>query len=132
MKTFTKAILVSLFLIIGAPAYSASGMEAIQIFDCEFNNDATSEQVLAVSADWLKAARNTNGGKNLNLAIRFPIAEGNTGDGEFRFVIVLPSFTEWGEFTDAYEGSEVAKVDDQLHELADCGSSTLWEGILIN
>jgi hypothetical protein len=131
MKTFTRSILVSLFLIIGAPAYSDSGMEAIQIFDCEFNDDATSEQVLAVSADWLKAARNTKGGKNLNVAIRFPIAEGEAGDGDFRFVIVVPSFTEWGEFTDAYEGSEVAKVDERLQELADCGYSTMWEGILI-
>jgi hypothetical protein len=131
MKTFTKSILVSLFLMIGAPAYSDSGMQAIQIYDCEFNDDATADQVLAVSADWLKAARNSKGGKNLQLAIRFPIAEGEAGDGDFRFVIVLPSFTEWGEFTDAYEGSEVAKVDERLQELADCGYSTMWEGIFV-
>jgi hypothetical protein len=131
MKTFTQSLLVSIFIIIAAPAFSDPGPQAVQIFVCEFNDDATADQVLEMSSHWLEAARKTKGGKNLDLAIRFPIAEGAAGEGDFRFVIVTPTFAEWGEFTDAYEGSEVSKVDDKFNDLADCGGSTIWEGIVI-
>ncbi|MEH6519520.1 MAG: hypothetical protein V7742_22825 [Halioglobus sp.] len=130
MKKITRSLLISLFVIIAAPAYSDSG-KAIQIFECEFNGDATASQLLDVTAAWLKAARKTKGGKNIDVAIRFPIAEGGDAGGDFRFVIVAPSFSAWGEFTDAYEGSEVEGVDEQLYELADCGQSTIWEGMVI-
>jgi hypothetical protein len=131
MKKITRSILVSLFLIIAAPAFSAPDMQTIQIFVCEFNGDATSKQVLEMSATWLKAARKTKGGENMKLVIRFPIAEGAEGEGDFRFVIATPTFAEWGVFTDAYEGSEVAKVDEKFNDLADCGGSTIWEGLVI-
>lgn len=131
MNKITKSLLVSLFFIVAAPAYSDSGMMAIQIFECEFNDDATAEQLLAVTSTWLKAAKKTKGGKNVDVAIRFPVAEGTGAGGDFRFVITAPSFAEWGAFTDAYEGSEVEGVDQQLNELADCGQSTIWEGIFI-
>ena len=131
MKIFARSILVSVFLIIAAPAFSDSGMQAIQIFVCEFHGDATADQVLKVTSAWRKAARNTKGGENIDVAIRFPIAEGDDAEGDFRFVITAPSFTEWGAFTDAYEKSEVAGVDEQLYELADCGQSTMWEGMFI-
>ena len=73
MKTFTRSILGSLFLIIAAPAFSAlsPGAHAVQIFVCEFNDDATSEQVLEMSASWLKAARKTKGGEFLFSAFLF-------------------------------------------------------------
>ena len=129
MKIFTKSLLVSLFLIIAAPAFSDAKMQAIQIFVCEFNGDATADQLLEVTADWIKAGRKTKGGKNIDVAIRFPIAEGAEADGDFRFVIVFPSFSEWGAFTDAYEGSEVEGIDQRLNEIADCGQSTMWEGL---
>ena len=131
MKTFTRSILIALLLIMAAPAYSAPGMQAIQIFTCEFNDDATAEQVLAMASTWLKAAKGVPGGKNLDAYIRFPIAEGGNGDADFRFVITTPSFAEWGAFTDAYEGSAAAKVDEEFGNLADCTSSTMWEGLRI-
>jgi hypothetical protein len=133
MKTFTRSILVSLFLIIAAPAFSAigPGLQAVQIFVCEFNDDATAEQVMEMSAAWHKAATKVKGGENMSVYIRFPIAEGSAGEGDFRFVITTPTFAEWGAFTDAYEGSAVSKVDEQFDNLADCGQSTMWEGILM-
>jgi hypothetical protein len=133
MKTFTRSILVSLFLIIAAPVYSASGSQVLQIFVCEFNDEATSEdQVLELAAAWLKAAKQTKGGENMDLVIRFPIAVGVGGAGDFTWVITTPTFAEWGEFTDAYEGSAVSKVDDQLFgNLADCGQSSIWEGVVM-
>jgi hypothetical protein len=132
MKTFTSSILVSLFLIIAAPAYSES-LEAIQIFHCEFNDETTSEDdVVELAVAWLKAAKKTKGGANMRLVIRFPIAVGPGDVGDFTWLIYTPTFAEWGEFTDAYDGSPVSKVDDQLFDnLADCGQSTMWEGIVM-
>jgi hypothetical protein len=132
MKRFTQSLLVSAVLIMAAPAYSES-LEAIQIFRCEFKDATTSEDdVVELATAWLKAAKQTKGGKNMSLAVRFPIAVGVGGVADFTWVISVPTFTEWGEFTDAYAGSPVAKVDDQLFGgLADCGQSTLWEGILM-
>ena len=134
MKTFTRSILVSLLLIIAAPAYSISGSQVLQIFVCEFVNDkASDDQVLELAAAWLKAAKQMEGGANMGLVIRFPIAEGDGVKGDFTWVISTPTFAEWGAFTDAYEGSAVSKVDDQLFEnLADCGQSTIWEGMILD
>jgi hypothetical protein len=132
MKTITLSILASLLLVIAAPAYSES-THVIQIYRCEFNNDDTEEDdVLELAADWLKAARQMKGGANLELAVRFPIAIGNRDDGDFTWVITTPTFAEWGEFTDAYPGSGVEKIDDRLFDkFADCGQSTIWEGVAI-
>ena len=132
MKTITRSILTSLLLIIAAPAYSES-LEAIQIFRCEFNDETTSEDdVVELAAAWLKAAKQTKGGENIRLVIRFPIAVGAGAVADFTWVISTPTFTEWGEFTDAYDGSAVSKIDDQLFgNLVDCGQSTIWEGIVM-
>jgi hypothetical protein len=132
MKIFTKLLLVALPLIIAAPAYSDS-LQAIQIFRCEFNDETTEEDaVLDLAAAWLKAAKQTAGGKNIRLAVRFPVAIGDGSDSDFTWVISTPTFAEWGEFTDAYDGSPVSKVDDKLFgDLASCGDSAIWEGILL-
>jgi hypothetical protein len=134
MKTFTRSILVSLLLIIAAPAYSISGSQVLQIFVCEFVDDKVSDdQVLELATAWLKAAKQMEGGANMGLVIRFPIAEGDGVKGDFTWVITTPTFTEWGAFTDAYEGSAASKVDDQLFDnLADCGQSTIWEGMILD
>jgi len=134
MKTFTRSILVSLLLIIAAPAYSISGSQVLQIFVCEYVNDkASDDQVLELATAWLKAAKQMEGGANMGLVIRFPIAEGDGVKGDFTWVISTPTFAEWGAFTDAYEGSAVSKVDEQLFDnLADCGQSTIWEGMILD
>ena len=134
MKTFTRSILVSLLLIIAAPAYSISGSQVLQIFVCEFVDDkASDDKVLELAAAWLKAAKQMEGGANMGLVIRFPIAEGDGVKGDFTWVISTPTFAEWGAFTDAYEGSAVSKVDDQLFDnLVDCGQSTIWEGMILD
>ena len=130
MKALVKSTLISLFLIIAAPVYADSGM-AIQIFECEFVDDGTADELIKVTKAWLKAAKKTTGGKDIVVAIRFPIAEGGDAGGDFRFIISAPTFAAWGEFTDAYEGSEVAAVDEDLYKIADCGKSTIWEGMVI-
>ena len=131
MKTFIRLALVSLMLLMAAPAWSASGMQAIQIFNCTFNGDAEINDVVALASSWVKAVKETKGGENINAYIRFPIAEGHGGKGDFRFVITAPTFAEWGAFTDAYEDSGAAAVDDELDKLVDCGESTIWEGMQV-
>jgi hypothetical protein len=132
METFSRSILVSLLLVIAAPAYSES-LEAIQIFRCEFNDETTTEdEVLEVAVTWLKAAKQTKGGANMRLSVRFPVAVGIAEVGDFTWVIATPTFAEWGEFTDAYDESPVSKIDDHLFgNLADCGQSAVWEGIIL-
>jgi hypothetical protein len=129
MKIFSRSVLVSLLILIGAPAFSEPNTQAVQIFECEFNGDAGSSELFEVTAAWVIAARNTEGGKDIDVAIRFPIAEGGDAGGDFRFVIVFPSFAAWGAFTDSYEGSEVEIADEDLFDIADCGQSTIWEGV---
>ena len=129
MKILSRSLLVSLLLIIAAPAFSATKMSAVQIYICYFNDDATAADLFEVTKKWIKAARNTDGGKNIDVAIRFPIATGSDAKGHFRFVTVFPTFAEMGEFRDAYEGSKVEEVDLQLNDIADCGNSSVWEGI---
>ena len=119
-------------MIIAAPAYSEK-LDVIQIFRCEFNEENTSEDdVVALAEAWLKEAKKTPGGKNMVLAVRFPVAVGGSHGADFTWVISVPTFTEWGQFTDAYEDSEVSKIDDKLFDdLAECGDSTIWEGVLM-
>jgi hypothetical protein len=94
MKTFSRSILVSLLLIIAAPAYSET-LQAIQVFRCEFNNEKTeAEDVLKLAAAWLKAAKQTPGGANMSLVIRFPIADGEGSESDFTWLISTPTFAE--------------------------------------
>ena len=131
MKTFTLSVLVAILLLATAPVYSDSEMRAVQVFVCEFGEDTLEEQVLELASTWLKAAKGMPGGKNLEVAVRFPVAEGIQDAGDFLFYLTTPSFAEWGAFTDAYEGSAASEVDDQFEDLVECGDSTIWEGFRI-
>jgi hypothetical protein len=123
MKTLIRLILISILMVIASPAHS----EAIQIFNCEFEGDATDGDVSAMATKWLKAARTTKGGENLNIYVRYPVAA-STDDIDFKFVIATPDFAEWGTFTDAYELSKLQEIDDELEKIAVCNDSSLWEG----
>jgi hypothetical protein len=130
MKTFLRLVVISLLMIMAAPVYSAAGGQAVQIFMCQQDDEASSQDIIDMAGTWLKAAKGVKGGENIEVYIRFPIAA-EMGENDFKFIIATPNFAEWGEFTDAYEGSAVAKVDMQFAELADCTDSMIWEGIKI-
>ena len=124
MKTMTRFLLISVLMIFAAPAYSS----AIQLFNCEFNGDATTEDAFAMASKWLKVAKTLDGGKNLQVFVRHPVAA-SSDDIDFIFVLVTPTFAEWGVFTDAYEGSDsITAVDDEFEKVADCADSAMWEG----
>jgi hypothetical protein len=81
MKTMTRFLLISVLMIFAAPAYS----DAIQLFNCEFNGDATTEDAYAMASKWLKVAKTLKGGENLDVYIRHPIAA-SSDDIDFIFV----------------------------------------------
>jgi len=123
MKTLIRLMIISMLLVVASPAYA----EAIQIFNCEYEGDATEDDVFAMAGKWLAAAKTIEGGKNLQIYIRFPVAA-SVDDIDFKFVLVTPDFTEWGAFTDAYEASKLQEIDDELFKVANCGEASLWEG----
>lgn len=123
MKTLIHLALISLLMVIASPAHS----EAIQIFNCEFEADTTEDDVLAMGAKWLKAAKSIKGGENIQVFIRYPVAA-SVDDIDFKFVLVTPDFAQWGKFTDNYEMSTIVEIDDELEKIATCNDSSMWEG----
>jgi hypothetical protein len=126
MKTLIHLMIVSMLMVIAAPAYA----DAIQIFNCEYEGDATEDDVFAMAGKWLAAAKTIKGGENIKIVIRFPVAA-SVDDIDFKFVIVTPDFAQWGEFTDNYEASKLQEIDDELYKVADCNDASLWEGEVV-
>jgi hypothetical protein len=123
MKAFLTLMIVSIFMFIASPVHA----EAIQIFNCEYEGDATEDDIFDMAGKWLAAAKTLKGGENLQVIVRFPVAA-SVDDIDFKFVIVTPTFAEWGDFTDAYEASKLQEIDDELYKIADCNDASLWEG----
>lgn len=123
MKTLIRLAIISLFMLMASPVYA----EAIQIFNCEYEGDATEDDVHTMAGKWLAAAKATKGGENIKIYIRFPVTA-SVDDIDFKFVLVTPNFTEWGVFTDAYELSKLQDIDDELEKVATCNDASLWEG----
>lgn len=128
MKTAVGLILVSILMVAAVPAYAA---EATQMWKCEMDDDATEKEVLAIAADWLKAARTMKGGEKLQASVYFPVAVNAIGEFDVFFIVVAPSFTEWGTFWDSYIDSPAAAVDKKNEEKILCPDSALWESIKI-
>jgi hypothetical protein len=126
MKTLIRLMIISLFMIVASPVYA----EAIQIFNCEYEGDATEEDVFEMAGKWLAAAKTLKGGENLQIVVRFPVAA-SVDDVDFKFVLVTPTFAEWGQFTDAYEASKLQEIDDELFKVADCNDASMWEGEVV-
>jgi len=127
MKTFIRLFIISMLMLIASPTYA----EAIQIFNCEYEGEATEDDVDAMSKRWLAAAKTLKGGENLQIFLRFPVAA-SVDDIDFKFVLVTPDFAEWGTFTDGYSLSKLEEIDDELEKVADCNDASLWEGEEIN
>ena len=128
MKIMLGLVFVSVLIIVAAPAYSA---EATQMWTCEMDDDATEAQVMKAAQEWLAAAKTMKGGENLEAYVLFPIAVNATGETDVMFVIVTPTFKEWGEFWDGYSGSPAAKIDQANDEFVICPDSVVWESIKV-
>jgi hypothetical protein len=129
MKTIVGLMLVSMLMIGVAPAYSA---EALQMWKCEMDDDTSEEEVLAMKQEWLKAARKMKGGERLEAYVYFPVAVNASGEADVFFVVVAPTFEEWGKFWDNYLISPAgAEIEKQHQEKIVCPDSALWESIKI-
>ena len=128
MRNAMRWTLACLFLIVAAPAWSAS---VVDIFMCQQDEEATKADLERVAKNWLAAARSMDGGADLELYLRFPVVA-SIGNSDFAAVLVAPSLEMWGKFMDGFEGSPAAKVGkEEFSELADCTDNQLWEVIKI-
>ena len=127
MKTMIRLAVISILMMLAAPAWSAS---AVGVYWCQQGDGASEADVDAAATAWLKAAKAVKGGENLEVEIMYPLAA-TMGDNDFLFLVKTPSIAEWGEFMDNYEGDAVADEDKKFAEVAGCADSALWESVKI-
>ena len=127
MKKLILLIFASMFMMVAGPAWSDS---AVQIVSCQQDEETSDEQVEVIAAEWFKAAKAIKGGENLELYLNFPVAA-KAGEVDFVFILVAPSFSEWGVFMDNYAGSAAEKIDDKYEDEVDCGDGSLWESVTV-
>ena len=128
MKLTVRWMLVLMVLFVAAPGFAG---EAVQMWKCEMEDGATEEQVKAKAQDWLEAAKKLNGGENLEAYVFFPVAVNAVGEMDMMFIVIAPSFAEWGKFWDAYAGSPANAIDNQNEEVVVCPNSVLWESFKV-
>ena len=58
MKTLIGLMFISMLMVFSSPAHS----DAIQIFNCEFEGEATEDDVSDMLKKWIKAAKSLKGG----------------------------------------------------------------------
>ena len=124
MKTKILWTLVLAMAIASAPAFAG---EAVQMWKCEMEDTTTEAQVIRGAEAWLAAAKTMKGGQNIQAYVYFPVAVNMTGNSDVMFVISTPTFTEWGQFWDGYNGSQAAKVDKANEAFVVCPDSAVWE-----
>ena len=129
MNTIVRLLLVFMLVIVAAPVYAA---EATQMWKCEMDDDTSEEEVTALAQEWLKTAKKIEGGERLKAFLYFPVAVNAIGDADVWFVVVAPSFEEWGKFWDNYVNSDAAAEADKRHEeKIVCPDSALWESVKV-
>ncbi len=127
MRVLMRLMFVSILMMVAAPAWSDA---ALHIVTCEQDEETSDEQVEAMAAEWLKAAKEIKGGENLELYMNFPIAA-KAGEVDVAMMIVASSFAEWGTFMDNYPGSEAEAIDEKYEDDLDCANGALWESVKI-
>jgi len=127
MNTIVRLMLVALLVVVAVPAYAG---EAVQMWKCSLEEGTTEEQVEASAKTWLKVAKKIPGGENLKAYVYFPIAVNATGETDFMFMVVAPTFEEWGKFWDNYLKADAAELEAH-QELFVCPDSVVWEAIKV-
>jgi len=129
MNTIVRLMLVFMLMFVAAPAYAA---EATQMWKCEMDDDASEEEVIAIAQEWLKTAKTMEGGERLKAYVYFPVAVNAIGDTDVWFVVVAPSFAEWGKFWDKYiDSPAAAEAGKRNQEKIVCPDSALWESVKV-
>lgn len=124
-KALIGTFAASLMLLSSAAAFADS---VVQVWNCQLNDGKTTDELVAVSSAWLKAAKSMDGGANFEVSLEFPIAA-NAGDGQFNFVLIVADTKTWGLFNNNYSESVAAEADDAWGEIATCSNSDLWASV---
>ncbi len=124
MKRTVLWTLALLVLFVAAPGFAG---EATQMWKCEMEDGATEEAIKDRAQTWLEAAKKLDGGENLKAYVFFPVAVNAVGEMDMMFIVIAPSFTEWGMFWDSYANSPVNVIDEHGKDLVICPNSVLWE-----
>ena len=126
MNTIVRLMLASMLMIVAAPGYSAV---ATQMWRCELGEGTTEADVKAKAGKWLEAARQMKGGEGLDAYVFFPVAVNNAENIDLLFVVTAPSFSDWGQFWDAYQtpGSPMEALDKENQDAIVCPDSAVWE-----
>ena len=123
MKMMIRLAMISIFLMMAAPAFAGS---IVSVYNCQQSDDASEDDVINTAESWLKEAKKVKGGENLEVRVMFPVAA-VMNDNDFMFVVISPSFTEWGVFMENYEGASEAKDSKTYADIVQCDDSALWE-----
>jgi len=123
MKMMIRLAMISILMMLAAPAFAGS---IVSVYNCQQSDSASEDDVIDAATDWLAEAKKIKGGENLEVRVMFPVAA-VMGGNDFMFVVISPSFTEWGVFQDAYSNHEVAGEDKKYADIANCDDSALWE-----
>jgi hypothetical protein len=122
-------MLVSLLVVVAAPSYSESG-EAWHVYQCEILDQTTEDMIVELAEKWVAAAKKIKGAENVEVYVFFPVAA-EMGASDFRMLLKVPSFAEWGALQDVYDDSAAADIEDSWTEVMDCPDSWLFEGFKI-
>ena len=123
MKMMIRLAMISILMMLAAPAFAGS---IVSVYNCQQSDDADEEDVTETASAWLKAAKKVKGGENLEVRVMFPIAA-VMNNNDFMFVVISPSFTEWGVFMDNYEKASETEDGVTYADIVQCDDSALWE-----
>jgi len=127
MKLLLPLMCVFVLVIAAGPAYAA---EVTQMWRCEIGEgDVAEEDVTEMVQAWLNAAKKMPGGAQLKASVYFPVAVNPVGQTDLLFVVVAPSFEDWGKLWDNYKDSPLEEIDNLNREKVICPSSALWETV---
>ena len=125
-KRIIASLTASVMFLFTIPVHADS---VIQIWSCELHDGKTMADIVELSSAWLKAAKEMEGGEDLELKLELPLAA-NVSNDSFNFVLIAPDAKTWGVFFNiGYDDSAAAEVDEAWFEVASCSSSSLWNSI---
>jgi hypothetical protein len=107
------------------PAFSG---QAMQMWRCGLKDGVSEADIEKRAVEWLKAARQLDGGKNLEAMVLFPVAVNASGETDLIFMVTAPTFAEWGRFWDVYPSSDAAAGEN---DGMFCPDSVIWEAMKV-
>jgi hypothetical protein len=127
MRNTLIVLMAGLISAFALPAFAAS---AVQVWECQLLDGKTNADVMALSKQWLAAAKSMKGGEEVEVYVGLPIA-GSGAEGSFNFIMIAKDLATWGVFWNGYSGSAAAKADASWEGVATCGVSSLETSIKI-